>query len=261
MRLQGKTAVVTGGANGIGRATALLFAGEGASVVIADRDVDGGRDCAHSIDQDGGRALFVETDISSEADIARLIDAAVHQYDGVDLLVNNAGVAIPGSVVDTDPDRWQRQLDVNLSSAYLTCRAAIPHMIERGGGAIVNVASLQGMFGWPGWAAYAAAKAGIIGLTRQIAVEYADADIRANSVSPGGIATDLGGNSSRLEPRFSDAPKEQTSPPVSAPRSRLRSPGRPEDVAHAILFFASDEAAHISGQNLAVDGIVSSRLG
>lgn len=264
MRLKGKTAVVTGGANGIGRATALLFARQGADVVVADRDVDAGRSCALTIEQGGGRALFVETDVSSGDDVTRLIDAAARRSGGVDILVNNAGVAISGSVVDTSPDRWQRLLDVNLSSVYRTCRATIPLMIERGGGAIVNVASLQGMYGWAGWAAYAAAKAGIIGLTRQIAVEYADLGIRVNAVSPGGIVTDLGGNTARLEPLFSD-PRERQAPAdpqarPTPPRSRLRSAGRPEDVAFAILFLASDEAAHISGQNLAVDGIASSRL-
>ena len=264
MRLKEKNAIITGGANGIGRAIALLFAREGAAVVVADRDIDAGQSCARAIEQAGGRAVFAATDVSSDDDGARLIDAATARYSGVDILVNSAGVAIFGSIVDTDPNRWQRLLDVNLSSVYRTCRTAIPRMIERGGGAIVNIASLQGLYGWANWAGYAASKAGIIGLTRQIAVEYADAGIRANAVSPGGIATDLESNTARLEPLFSDQPDPPVpvDPPADPPprRSRLRAIGRPEDVAYATLFLASDEAAYISGQNLVVDGIASSRL-
>ena len=264
MRLKEKNAIITGGANGIGRAISLLFAREGATVVVADRDIDAGQSCARAIEQAGGRAIFAATDVSSDEDGARLVDAAAARYNGIDILVNSAGVAISGSVVDTDPDRWQRLLDVNLSSVYRTCRTAIPRMIARGGGAIVNIASLQGLYGWANWAGYAASKAGIIGLTRQIAVEYADAGIRANAVSPGGIATDLESHTARLEPIFSDQPDRPApaAPPADLPprRSRLRAIGRPEDVAYAALFLASDEAAYISGQNLVVDGIASSRL-
>jgi len=263
MRLNGKVAIVTGAAHGIGRATAELFARQGATVVLADRDAQAGQDGARDIASSGGRAAFLAADVSVDADVVQMVAATVERWGGLDVLVNNAGVAIPGSVVGTEPARWQRALDVDLASVYRTCRAAIPCLIERGGGAVVNVASLQGMYGWPGWAAYAAAKAGIIGLTRQMAVEYADCGIRVNAVSPGGIATELGVNTARLEPGFAPAPAPASAVPDAAPspRSRLRSPGRPLDVAFAILFLASDEAAHISGQNLVVDGIASAQVG
>jgi NAD(P)-dependent dehydrogenase (short-subunit alcohol dehydrogenase family) len=265
MRLSGKVAIVTGAAHGIGRATVELFAREGAAVVLADRDAQAGPEAARRIGSGGGQAVFLPADVSQDADVARMVAAAVERWGGLDVLVNNAGVAIPGSVVDTEPARWQRTLDVNLASVYRTCRTALPHLIRRGGGAVVNVASLQGMYGWPGWAAYAAAKAGIIGLTRQMAVEYADHGIRVNAVSPGGIATDLGANTARLEPEY--VPAHEPSGPAPGPDAaaspvpRLRGPGRPLDVAHAILFLASDEAAHISGHNLVVDGIASARTG
>jgi len=262
MRLPDKLAIVTGGANGIGRATCLLFAREGATVIVADRDTRAGQECAEQIEAAGGRAFFAATDVSCDADVEQLAEIAATRCGGLDLLVNSAGVAIAGSVVDTDPARWQRVLDVNLASVYRACRAAVPRMLRRGGGAIVNVASLQGLYGWSGYAAYAASKAGIIGLTRQLAVEYADSDIRVNAVSPGGIVTRLGENTARLEPGFAPPPADPppASPGQPAPRPRLRGPGRPEDVAHAILFLASDEARHISGQNLIVDGIASTRL-
>lgn len=268
MRLHGKVAVITGGANGIGRATSVACAREGARVVIADRDEAAGDACVAAIHDVGGEALFAATDVSSDGDTARLADVAAEAFGVPDILVNNAGVDISGSVVDTEPERWQRVLDVNLTSIYRTCRALVPGMVAGGGGAIVNVASIQGLYGWRSYAAYAATKAGIIGLTRQVAVEYADDFVRVNCVSPGAIRTDLSANSARLEPGYlplrglgpkpaEDAPEPARDP---APTPRLRAAGRPEDVAAAILFLASDEAAHISGQNLIVDGIATSRV-
>ncbi|MFH1566797.1 MAG: SDR family NAD(P)-dependent oxidoreductase [Gemmatimonadota bacterium] len=273
MRLLGKSAIITGGANGIGRATAFLFAAEGARVIVADRDVPAGQSCAARIQGGGGQALFLEADISQDDSVDALVDRAVDRFGGLDILVNSAGVSIAGSVVDTEPDRWRRVLDVNLAGVYRTCRRAIPRMIERGGGAIVNVASLQGLYGWRGWAAYAASKAGIVGLTRQIAVEYADHHVRANAVSPGGIATDLEANTARLEPQYQpaagaavraaelDSIDPTPGSRAASPRPHdLRGVGVPLDVAYAILYLASDEAAHVSGQNLAVDGIASARV-
>src|SRR5947207_201242 len=178
MRLQGKAAIITGGANGIGRASALLFARERARVVVADRDVAAGETCVSAIRAEGGEAFFLHADVGIDADVAELIEKTVERYGGLDVLVNCAGIDVQGSVVATEPARWQRVLDVNLSSIYRTCRFAIPHMIARGGGSIINVASIQGLYGYRHYAAYAASKAGILGLTRQIAVDYADDNVR-----------------------------------------------------------------------------------
>ena len=270
MRLQNKVALITGGANGIGEATSLLFAREGARVVIADRDVEAGKDCEDRIAAGSGEAVFIETDVSSDEAVAALVEETARRYGGLDILVNCAGVDVEGTVVDTEPDRWQRVMDVNLASVYRTCRCAIPLMIDAGAGSIVNVASIQGMFGYPHYAAYAATKAGIIGLTRQIAVDYADHNIRCNAVSPGEIATKITQNSRRLEPVYGVPPSGAVSAAsdpahvepahVEPARSPLRSAGRPEDVAHAILFLGSHEAAHISGHNLVVDGISTARV-
>lgn len=266
MRLKDKVAIVTGGANGIGRATAELFAEAGAKVGVADRDTRAGKDCVAALQQGGAEVLLVSTGVSSDTDVASLVNRVVHQWGGLDILVNCAGVDITGSVADTEPERWQRVLDVNLSSAYRTCRFAVPHLVERGGGSIVNIASLQGMYGWPRYAAYAASKAGLIGLTRQIAAEYADQNIRANAISPGGIATQLGANSDQLEPRFA---RDPGAPPPAAPAAasatapelpRLCRAGLPRDVGWAALFLASEEAAYITGHNLVVGGVLSVAL-
>ncbi len=265
MRLKDKVAIVTGGANGIGRATVEIFLREGAFVAIADRDADSGKALADTHEH----AFFVEADVSGDASVAALVEQVVAARGGLDILVNNAGIDITGSAVDTEPQRWQRVLDVNLSSIYRTCRQAIPHMIARGGGSIVNIASVQGMYGWKNYSAYATAKAGIFGFTRQAAVEYAEHNIRVNAISPGAIATQLGQNSDRLEPQYAHDPgatgpaqqpaTEAVQP--TAPLPRLLHAGHPEDIGHAALFLSSDEAAYISGHNLVVDGVLTARVG
>lgn len=265
MRLEGKVAVVAGGANGIGRATSVLFAREGARVAVADRDADSGAACLSEIASADGDGFFVQTDVSSDAEVESLMDETVGRFGGLDILVNAAGIDIQGSVADTEPARWQRVLDVNLAGVYRTCRCAIPHMIERGSGSIVNVASIQGLFGYPRYAAYAASKAGMVGLTRQVAVDYADQNIRSNAVSPGAIVTALSENSRRLEPELAaDRPDPGDTDDAELngadQYSGLRGFGMPIDVAHAILFLASDEARHISGHNLVVDGISTARV-
>jgi NAD(P)-dependent dehydrogenase (short-subunit alcohol dehydrogenase family) len=261
MRLSTRVAIVTGGANGIGRATALLFGREGARVVVADRDAAAGEETAAAIRAAGGEALFVSTDVSRDEAVEALVRAAVERYGSLHVLINSAGIDIQGSVVDTEPERWQRALDVNLGSIYRTCRFAIPAMIRSGSGAIVNVASLQGMYGYPHYAAYAASKAGIFGLTRQVAVDYAGQNIRSNAISPGAIDTRLGENSVRLEPTFAGDPNPSPSTPAApAPSSPLLRWGLPEHVAAAALFLASDEAAHVNGHNLVVDGGASARV-
>ncbi len=262
MRLEGKVAIVTGGANGIGRATAVLFAKEGARVAVADRDAVAGKACVAEIESAGGDTYFSQIDISSDTEVEVLVTEVVQRYGGLDVLVNAAGVDIRGAVAETEPERWHRVLDVNLAGVYRACRFGIPQMVDRGGGSIVNVASIQGLFGYPRYAAYAASKSGMIGLTRQVAVDYASDGIRSNAVSPGEITTELTENSRRLEP---DLTGEQADLPdaVGADReeySGLRGPGLPIDVAHAILFLASDDARHISGHNLVVDGISTARV-
>ena len=257
MRLKNKIAIVTGGANGIGRATVEIFLQEGASVVIADRDIENGTTLANT----SQHALFVETDVSNDTSVASLVTQTISHFGGLDILVNNAGVDITGTVTNTEPHRWQRVLDINLSSIYRMCREAIPHMVTRGGGAIVNIASVQGMFAWKNYSAYATTKAGIFGFTRQAAYEYAEQNIRINAISPGGIRTQLSKNSDQLEPNYANDPgvtetpqHSTTTPQQPNAQPRLKQSGNPEDIGYAALFLASNEAGYISGQNLVVDG-------
>ena len=183
--------MVTGGATGIGRATALALAAEGAAVVVGDRDAEGGQRVAAEIAALGGQAAFERADVGVSADVAHLIAAAVERWGGLDVLVNNAGVMIPGTAVDISEADWNLILNVNLGGAWRGMKYAIPHMIQRGGGSIISVSSTQALQGLRNWSAYAASKGGINSLTQQAAVEYAPHGIRINAVAPGTIMTQM----------------------------------------------------------------------
>src|SRR5437868_1805312 len=186
-RVAGKTAIVTGGAAGIGRACAPALAREGARVAVADVDEAGGADTASAIGTDGGEAFFRRADVGVTADMRELVRAAADRWGRLDVLVNNAGVAIPGSVTDISEEDWERVLNVNLSGMWRGMRFAIPEMLKTGGGSVINTSSVQSLVGFRGWAGYAASKGGINGLTRQVAVDYAAQGLRVEEVQRRGI--------------------------------------------------------------------------
>ena len=251
MRLRDKVAIVTGSASGFGRTTAARFAEEGVRVVVVDLDGEGGAAVVAEIERVGSEAALVVGDVS-DSDVAREVArTAADRFGGVDILVNNAGI-VQGMLRDTwdaDDELWDRVIRVNLRSVYACTRAAVPHMIERGGGSIVSVASIAASV-CVGGSAYAASKAGILGYTRHVSHELATHRIRANAVSPGYMRSPMTtGERAGLTPEQQEAQLEKFGARV--PMGHV---GQSLDIAEAILFLASDESAFVTGQELVVDG-------
>lgn len=245
MRLAGKVAIVTGAASGIGRATARLFAREGATVVVADKREEPGRETVRLIEDGGGTAAFVLTDVSRAADVRAMVQSAVETFGRLDVLVNNAAWSRALPATELPEEDWNATIDACLKSVYLGAKYAIPEMIKGGGGSIVNISSANGIISNPSFSAYSAAKAGILGLTRNLAIDYGLRGIRVNAICPGFIATERSGEALERDPLEKWALTET---------QVLGRYGRPEDVAWAVVFLASDEASYITGATLVVDG-------
>ena len=253
-RVEGKVAVVTGGASGIGRAAARMLAEEGAAVAIGDVD-EAAADVAAGIEEGGGRSAFVRTDVRSWDDVEGLIRTAIGRFGRLDVMVNNVGVAIGGAAGEMSEEDWNRVLDVNLTGAWRGMRLAIPEMLGTGGGSIVNVSSVQSLVGFNGWAGYAASKGGINALTQQAAVEYAPQGIRVNAIIPGTILTGMNEGILAEHPDPDGLMAEWVR---MHPIGRI---GQPEEVATAVVYLASDESSFVTGTLLRVDGGMVVRAG
>ncbi len=250
MEFAGKVAVVTGVAQGIGAATARAFAREGARVAVVDRDTAAGRARADELAGEDGRAIFVGADVASTDDARRIAREAVAAFGGVDALVNNAGIQTYGTVEEMAEEEWDRTLAVNLKGVFLVSKWIVPEIRRRGGGAIVNVASVQGLATQPAVAAYAASKGGVLALTRSMALDYAREKIRVNAVCPGSVDTPMLRASADL---FGGEDPEGALRDWGALHAMGRI-ARPEEVAEMILFLAGPRASFCTGGAYLVDG-------
>lgn len=250
-RLAGRVAIVTGGSSGIGRAITRKFANHGAAVIVADITTDaieGGRPVCDIVAEEGGKAVFVRTDVSIASEVDSMVEETVSRFGRLDILVNNAVLRAGKPLVETEEADWDRVMDVSLKGAYLCSRAAVRQMLKQdvvgeARGRLVHISSQHGHISAPEDFAYGVSKAGVAYMTRQIAADYAKDLIVSNAVAPGKILTGKGGRA--VEPKWMDYSNART------PWPRL---GTPDDVANAALFLASDEATYITGHNLFVDG-------
>ncbi len=242
MRLKDKVAVITGGGRGIGKATAELFAKEGAKIVIADFDTETGEKTAAELVASGAAAIFVQVNVADRDQVASLFERTVAEYGRVDVLVNNAGITADGWLVKMSEEAWDRVISVNLKGVFNCGQAAAKVMLEQGSGVILNAASVVGVYGNMGQTNYAATKAGVIGMAKSWARELGPKGIRSNAVAPGFIMTDM---MNSVPEKVLDMMRDKT------PLKRL---GEADDIAQAYLFLASDEASYVNGVVLSVDG-------
>jgi len=247
-KLSGKRALITGAASGIGRATALLFAREGAAVAVLDVDEDGGQAVVQTILDEGGQAIFVRGDVTWAADCQRAVQETVDRLGGLDILFNNAGIIRRATVIDTSEEEWERVMAVNVKSIFLLGKYAVPAMAQSGGGAIVNTASGWGLVGGRNAVSYCASKGAVVNMTRAMALDHGAQNIRVNCVCPGDTDTPMLRSEAQQLGESEDAFLAEA---ADRPLQRI---GRPEDIARAVLYLASDDSAFVTGTALVVDG-------
>lgn len=249
MRLAGRTAIVTGGGGGIGRASALALAAEGARVVVVDIDEAAAQRTVDDISASpGAQALAVAADVSSEDDIARVVASTVEAFGGVDIVFNNAGIIRRTTVTEMDVDDWDRVFAVNVRSIFLMCRAVVPIMAAAGGGSIINTGSGWGLKGGGQAISYCASKGAVVNMTRALAIDHGPQGIRVNSVNPGDVNTDMLRNEAN---QLQQDPSAFLAEAADRPLGRM---GEPSEVAAAVVWLASDDSSYVTGTALSVDG-------
>ena len=248
MRLANKVALITGGASGIGRATALLFAGEGAAVSVVDVDETGGQAVAQTIVDGGGSAIFVPCDVSQAALCQRAVKRTVEELGRLNILFNNAGIIRRSTVLTTSEAEWDRVMAINVKSIFLLSKYAIPHMVEAGGGVIINAASGWGLVGGRSAVSYCASKGAVVNMTRAMALDHGEENIRVNCICPGDTDTPMLRDEAR---QLGQAAERFLAEAADRPLQRI---GKPEDIAQAALYLASDASSFVTGSVLVVDG-------
>lgn len=244
VRLKNKVSIITGAASGIGKATAKLFAEHGAKVVVADIDEEGGDITVTDICSNGVRASFIRTDVTIQADTLRMVEHTIEKYGKLDILLNNAGIAMRLPVHELPEEDWHRCLGVNLTGVFLCSKAAIPAMQRTGGGSIINMSSIYGIVGADVRAAYVASKGAVTNLTRGMALDYAEDKIRVNCICPGFVET----------PLVAGVVKNPDEYQKLANKHPMRRLGQPKEIAYGALYLASDESAFVTGIALPIDG-------
>lgn len=252
MRLQGKVILITGAGSGIGKSSALLFASEGAVVIVNDLQEDKGNETVEEIRAAGGEASFIQADVTNPGSVKAMVDTAIAQYGRIDVLFNNAGISGVGAIHEVEPEAWDRVIAVNIRGVFLPSKYVLPHMMERQSGAIINMSSCIAEIGLGRRASYSATKGAVLALTKSMQVDYAPYGIRVNALLPGTILTPFVENYLRTS---YDDPEEA----IQSLKKRQLSGdlGRPEDVAKAALFLASDESKFMMGSPLYIDGGVT----
>lgn len=248
MRLEGKKAIVTGGAGGIGRATSLAFAAEGASVAVVDLNGEAAQTVADEIRAAGGTAIAIAADVSSEADIESVVAGVQQEFGGIDVVFNNAGIIRRTTAVETTVEEWDRVFGVNVRAIFLMCKHVVPIMAAAGGGSIVNTGSGWGLKGGGQAISYCASKGAVVNMTRALAIDHGPQGIRVNSVNPGDVDTGM------LRDEARQLGQDQAGFLAEAAERPLNRMGQPREIAAAVVWLASDESSYVTGSALVVDG-------
>ena len=252
-KLAGKVAVITGAGSGIGRATALLFSEEGAKIVVSDISKKGGEESVRQITERGGVAIFVRTDVTKSGDVKAMVEESIKAYGRIDVLHNNAGISPSGRITDISEKDWDSVMNINLKGVFLCSKYVVPNMLRAGGGVIVNTASAFGLNAFPGKAAYCASKAGVVLLTKEMALDYAP-NVRVNCICPGAVHTPM---YERILATLKDPEQAKREELKWYPLGRV---AEPEEIAKAALYLASEDSSYVTGMALIIDGGWTSSL-